>query len=113
MPHNGIILYYTHGRNHVSIFQDPSTLPCVGVCSEITAQETAVRANRRSSFSGGTAPLVPRSSQMGSQRRGGGGTMPPPSLGSGRLATSAVGGVRQRGVERAGARTRDLVARQG
>ena len=50
---------------------------------------------------------------MGSQRRGGGGTMPPPSLGPGRLATSAVGGVRQRGVERAGARTRDLVARQG
>ena len=54
---------------------------------------------------------------MGSQRRGGGGTMPPPSLGPAprpaRLATSAVGGVRQRGVERAGARTRDLVARQG
>ena len=43
---------------------------------------------------------------MGSQFRGGGGTMPP-SL---RPATSAVGGVRQRGVERVGVRTRVFIA---
>jgi hypothetical protein len=43
---------------------------------------------------------------MGSQFRGGGGTMPP-SL---RPATSAVGGVRQRGVERVGIRTRVFIA---
>ena len=112
MPHNGISFYTIH-TGEIMFPRSKYLAICVGVCSEITAQETAVRANRRSSFSGGIAPLVPRSSQMGSQRRGGGGTMPPRSLGPGRLATSAVGGVRQRGVERAGARTRDLVARQG